>query len=100
MGDLISRAEALERLSLLRKLNSTEPIQIALDAVEQQIQFCETAFNKEKVLEELAIRKENEDEKAAAFDEAGDIYNMEMRDNISLAFQTAIKIVKRGGIDG
>ena len=58
-----------------------------------------TAFDKEKVIEELIIRKSIEDEKAAAFDEAGDIQNMDVRDSISLAFRDAIKIVEKGGIE-
>lgn len=36
-NDLISRKAVLERLQLLRKLNTEEAIQIAIDAVEQQI---------------------------------------------------------------
>lgn len=51
--DLISRKEALERLQLLKKFNTTEAMQIAIDVAEQQINFCRTAFDKEKVIEEL-----------------------------------------------
>ena len=40
-----------------------------------------------------------EDEKAAAFDEVGDIQNMDVRDSISLAFRDAIEIVEKGGIE-
>lgn len=58
-----------------------------------------TAFDKEKVIEELIIRKSIEDEKAAAFDEAGDIQNMDLRDSISLAFRDAIKIIEKGGLE-
>lgn len=64
-----------------------------------EIEETPTAFDKEKVIEELIIRKSIEDEKAAAFDEASDIQNMEVRDSISLAFQDAIKIVEKGGIE-
>lgn len=53
MDDLISRKEALERLELLKKFNPQESIQIAIDVAEQQINFCRTAFDKEKVIEEL-----------------------------------------------
>lgn len=52
-NDLISRKAVLERLQLLRKLNTEEAIQIAIDAVEQQISFCKAAFDKEKVIDEL-----------------------------------------------
>lgn len=51
--DLISRKEALERLELIKKFNPQEGIQIAIEAAEQQINFCRTAFDKEKVIEEL-----------------------------------------------
>ena len=51
--DLISRKEALERLRLLREFNHQEVIQVAVDAAEQQINFCGTAFDKEKVIDEL-----------------------------------------------
>ena len=51
--DLISRKEALERLQLLKKFNTTEAMQIAIDVAEQQINFCRTSFDKERVLEEI-----------------------------------------------
>ena len=53
MSDLISREEALERLQILKKFNTAEIIQDVIDAAEQQINFCSTAFDKEKVIEEL-----------------------------------------------
>ena len=53
IDDLISRKEALERLELIKKFNPQEGIQIAIEAAEQQINFCRTAFDKEKVIEEL-----------------------------------------------
>ena len=51
--DLISRKEALERLQLLKKFNTAEAMQIAIDTAEQQVNFCRTVFDKEKVIEEL-----------------------------------------------
>lgn len=51
--DLISREEALERLRLLKRFNTTEAMQIAIDVAEQQINFCRIAFDKKKVKEEL-----------------------------------------------
>lgn len=72
---------------------------LRVEDVQRIISEQTTAFDKEKVIEELIIRKSIEDEKAAAFDEAGDIQNMEVRDSISLAFQEAIEIVKKGGIE-
>ena len=72
---------------------------LRVEDVQRIISEQTTAFDKEKVIEELIIRKSIEDEKAAAFDEAGDIQNMDIRDSISLAFRDAIKIVEKGGIE-
>ncbi len=38
------------------------------------------------------------DYKTQAFDEVGDIQNMETQDSVSLALQEAIRIVEKGGI--
>ena len=53
--DLISRKEALERLRLLRKFNPQEVMKVAVDAAEQQINFCGTAFDKDKVIEQIKV---------------------------------------------
>ena len=58
-----------------------------------------TAFDKEKVIEELTIRKKIADERAANYDESGDIQNMETQDSISLSFKSAVEIVEKGGIE-
>lgn len=76
--DLISREEALERLQLLRKFNMTKAIQITIDAVEMQINFCKTAFDKEKVIEEL------KEEGCIVDDDAGN---------------RAVEIIEKGGIE-
>lgn len=76
--DLISREEALERLQLLRKFNTTKAIQITIDAVEMQINFCKTAFDKEKVIEEL------KEEGCIVDDDAGN---------------RAVEIIEKGGIE-
>lgn len=57
--DLISRKEALERLRLLKRLNTTEAIQIVISVAEQQINNCKTAFDKEKVTQELKSNMES-----------------------------------------
>lgn len=72
---------------------------LRVEDVQRIISEQTTAFDKEKVIEELIIRKSIEDEKAAAFDEVGDIQNMDVRDSISLAFRDAIEIVEKGGIE-
>lgn len=90
--DLISRKEALERLQLLRKFNTTKATQIVIDAVEQQINFCKTAFDKEKVIEKLSRLQAdsfgyyNQHDDGQAFGE-------------SSAYRAAIEIVENGGIE-
>lgn len=83
--DLISRKEALERLRLLKRLNTTEAIQIVISVAEQQINNCKTAFDKEKVLKELAFLK-----KDAVRHEKNDFAD---------AYELAIEVVKKGGIE-
>ena len=90
--DLISRKEVLERLELLKKFNPQEGIQIAIDAAEQQINFCRTAFNKEKVVEKLKHLEKD------TFDYYNR-YNDEMAFGESAAFRLAIEIVEKGGIE-
>lgn len=97
MGDdLIDRKALMEAMREIRFVNMQD-LKAWIEA-ELLIERAPAAFDKEKVIEELTIRKRIEDEKAAAFDEAGDIQNMEVRDSISLAFQKAIEIVAKGGI--
>ena len=83
--DLISRKEALERLRLLKRLNTTEAIQIVISVAEQQINNCKTAFDKEKVLEDLEALAEME--------------SRNMNDEAAMAYTHAIGIVEKGGIE-
>lgn len=89
---LISREEALERLQLLKKFNTTEAMQIAIDVAEQQINFCRTAFDKEKVIEKLKHLEKD------TFDYYNR-YNDEMAFGESAAFRLAIEIVEKGGVE-
>lgn len=84
--DLISRKAVLERLQLLRKLNTEEAIQIAIDAVEQQISFCKAAFDKEKVMEQL--------DKCRVYQFQG-----MLPDGRVCHFSDVIEIVEKGGIE-
>lgn len=99
MSDLISREAVLEVLYDISSKNYGNFFGYGINKACDVIEHADTAFDKEKVIEELIIRKSIEDEKAAAFDEAGDIQNMDVRDSISLAFRDAIKIVEKGGIE-
>lgn len=68
-------------------------------SVFMEIEETPTAFDKEKVIEELTLHKKFADYKTQAFDEAGDVQNMEIQDFVSLALQGAIRIVEKGGIN-
>ena len=93
--DLISRKAVLERLQLLRKLNTEEAIQIAIDAVEQQISFCKAAFDKEKVINELEeLRMQYFLTIANTGDEKLDC----AYEYVSNALDYAVKIIEKGGI--
>lgn len=92
MSDLISREEAIERLEILRRFNAEEALQIAIDAAEEQINRCEVAFNKEKVIEALIFEAEasrkywRDYHKETTFGEIG-------------AYTDAIEIVEKGGLE-
>ena len=94
--DLISREEALERLQLLRKFNTTKAIQITIEAAEMQINFCKTAFDKEKVIEEL-----NDCKKIMLSSTNKDCFGEQRRENDCLAcvFNKSIGIVEKGGVE-
>ena len=102
VSSLISRKEALERLQLLKKFNTTEAMQIAIDVAEQQINFCRTAFDKEKVIEELIELRQKEysdsDEDFETMD-GEEIYDEGRSHGKFEAFHRAIEIVEKGGLD-
>ena len=97
--DLISRKEALERLRLLKRLNTTEAIQIVISVAEQQINNCKTAFDKEKVIEELkswekASYNAGIQNNYVGLDNKASGYYQESR-----AYHRAIEIVEKGGLN-
>ena len=87
--DLISREEALERLQILKKFNTAEIIQDVIDAAEQQINFCSTAFDKEKVIEEIRERVSD-----CYLEYCGKYNNC-----LQCRADEAVKIVEKGGIE-
>ena len=64
-----------------------------------EIDEAPTAFDKEKVIKELTDRKNDADNQAAKYDEAGDIVNMDLQDMAARCYANAIKIVEKGGIE-
>ena len=89
--DLISRKEALERLRLLRKFNPQEVMKVAVDAAEQQINFCGTAFDKDKVIDQLKVLS------------SGIILNTNISDDYAEGYVKAAKdmiaIVEKGRVE-
>lgn len=63
------------------------------NAMMKLIDMQPTAFDKEKVLKRLKLYKDVADDRSAEFDEIGDTKNMEKQEEISLAFDRAIKTV-------
>lgn len=84
--------DLISRKALMEGRVENDPVRIAA-------MCAPTAFDKEKVIEELALHKKFADYKTQAFDEAGDVQNMEIQDFVSLALQGAIRIVEKGGIE-
>ena len=89
--DLISRKAALERLRLLRKFNPQEVMKVAVDAAEQQINFCGTAFDKDKVIDQLKVLS------------SGIILNTNISDDYAEGYVKAAKdmiaIVEKGRVE-
>ena len=96
--DLISRKEALERLRLLKRLNTTETIQIVISAAEQQINNCKTAFDKEKVMGKLR-KWENESVDNRDWNHGDgliDLCEIHEHHGARQAYKHAIEIVEKG----
>lgn len=106
--DLISRKLLTEEIeSLGMKINVlrsgkgilqkvlTEYKKSILRIIEEQ----PTAFDKEKVIEDLTDWKNDAEKWAAKYDEIGDINNMDIQDAMARCYKNAIEIVEKGGIE-
>ena len=91
--DLISRKAVIESVDRHTRDDGTldDDISVILEEVE-------TAFDKEKVIEDLTDRKNDADKWAAKYDEVGDIDNMDLQDMAVRCYVNAIEIVEKGGI--
>lgn len=58
-----------------------------------------TAFDKEKVIDDLNDRVRDAENCAAKYDEIGDIDNMDLQDMAVICYEISIKIVEKGGIE-
>ena len=92
--DLISRKAVIESVDRHTRDDGTldDDISVILEEVE-------TAFDKEKVIEDLTDWKNDADKWAAKYDEVGDIDNMDLQDMAVRCYVNAIEIVEKGGIE-
>ena len=58
-----------------------------------------TAFDKEKVIEDLTDWKNDAEKWAAKYDEIGDTDNMDLQDMAARCYVNAIDVVEKGGIE-
>lgn len=58
-----------------------------------------TAFDKEKVIEDLNDWMKDAEKWAAKYDEVGDTDNMDLQDMAARCYKNAIEIVEKGGIE-
>ena len=91
--DLISRKAVIESVDRHTRDDGTldDDISVILEEVE-------TAFDKEKVIEDLTDWKNDADKWEAKYDEVGDIDNMDLQDMAVRCYVNAIEIVEKGGI--
>ena len=88
--DLISRKELLSRFSYGERAREEDNAWIG--AIRRIIKEQPTAFDKEKVIEELKKLEDDSDDIWRAIDSEQELGE-------ALAYETAIKIVEKGGIE-
>ena len=87
-------ADEFKKQEVLEKLRTAEFNDEIKDAVEK----IPTAYNVDKVVEQLEEYVKYAEQKAAEYDEAGDIIAVDELDIEAEAYRNAIKIVKSGEI--
>lgn len=104
-NDLISRSALIESIKKwlpsdpCGKEQSMEEV-VATDlsvSMLMEIEEAPTAYDKEKVIEELTDWKNDAEKWAAKYDETGDIDNMDLWDMAARYYTNAIEIVRNGG---
>ncbi len=68
-------------------------------AAQELIGSQPTAFDKEKVIEDLNDWMKDAEKWAAKYDEVGDTDNMDLQDMAARCYKNAIEIVEKGGIE-
>lgn len=96
--DLISRKAFMEYLGLEdTEENREENVGeiVTLEDFDRQA----TAFDKEKVIEDLNDWMKDAEKWATKYDEIGDIDNMDLQDMAARCYKVAIEIVEKGGLN-
>ena len=75
------------------------PITISVKDVKDIIRKAPTAFDKEKVIEDLNDWMKDAEKWAKKYDEVGDTDNMDLQDMAARCYKNAIEIVEKGGIE-
>lgn len=96
LEELESLRVALTGISCRKEYQTTQ--KEIMNSVIRIIEEQPTAFDKEKVIEELTDRKNDADNQAAKYDEAGDIVNMDLQDMAARCYANTIEIVEKGGV--
>ena len=101
--DLISRKAAYKAFSDYLNRNFIGEIssqtELSIGEIASVIKSIPTAFDKEKVIEDLTDWKNDAERWAAKYDEVGDTDNMDLQDMAVRCYVNAIEIVKKGGIE-
>lgn len=99
--DLISRKDLLgtERLLMTDIVAKNPTAKYILEQVLFDIKNAPTAFDKERVIEDLNDWMIDAEKWAAKYDEVGDTDNMDLQDMAARCYKNAIEIVEKGGIE-
>ena len=70
-----------------------------LQDAKERVNRIQTAFDLEKVIEDLADWRNDAEKWAAKYDKIGDVDNMEIQDMAARSYNNAIRIIEKGGIE-
>ncbi len=93
-NDLISRTEVLKLIENIKENRNLPKNYGTLLDIMWKIRKIPTAYDVDKVVDQLELHKNCYEAKAAKYDECGDIINMDISDAISLAYEKAIEIIR------
>lgn len=84
--------DLISRKALMEGRVENDPVRIAA-------MCAPTAFDKEKVMEDLNDWMKDAEKWATKYDEVGDIDNMDLQDMAARCYKVAIEIVEKGGLN-